>query len=678
MQQTGMKHISIFLLAFFSAVALPTAVKAEQPEKPPPPVVMGEVVVTASRQAEAVSRVPAHVTVIDNEMIAQSTSQNVPEILQTMGVHISDFAGNKRAYSVDLRGFGENSQANLLVLVDGRRINQADLSGTDWQLIPLDRIERIEIIRGSRGTVLYGDNATSGVINIITKEGNRTAVNLSAQYGSYDTKKGTAGVSGAIDLLTFDIATTYLTSDGYRDNSDTESKDVSATVRMDPHDQVRINLSGGYHKDNTRLPGNLLKSQLDAGTSRTHTNNPNDFADTQDYYAKVGTEFFFLSDDAFILDLSYRNRSVDQYANFPGGWFGGKTDIDTFTVSPRFTFQESFAQVSNRIIFGADFSIADQQIDNTSDNGGIPSNAKYKLKKNNLGFFIHDELGITRNLSISGGYRKDRATYDFDGHGISYGSPFLLDADRTFKQEAYDVGINYLLGPMKFYAAFGKSFRHPLLDEQFSYFTNTVNVALRAQRSESWDFGTRFNFTESAHVTLNFFRITTDNEIFLNPANYANENLDGETRRDGLELMFRFSHQGWSLGAGYTYTDAKIDGGQYDNRTIPNVPAHRAHATIGYRFDFGLFVGLEGNYIGTRYLISDFRNADIKQTEYTLVNAKVQYQWRGLTFFVDLNNVLNQSYAEFGGIDAMAMEPSYYPSPEFNFLAGITVRFGEL
>ena len=53
---------------------------------------------------------------------------------------------------MDLRGFGEASPANLLVMVDGRRINQADLSGVDWTLIPLERIERIEIIRGSRGS----------------------------------------------------------------------------------------------------------------------------------------------------------------------------------------------------------------------------------------------------------------------------------------------------------------------------------------------------------------------------------------------------------------------------------------------------------------------------------------------------------------------------------------------
>ena len=77
--------------------------------------------------------------------------------------------GNRRNYRVDLRGFGETAQSNTLVLVDGRRINQADLSGTDWALIPIDRVKRIEIIRGGRGSILYGDNAAGGVISARTK-----------------------------------------------------------------------------------------------------------------------------------------------------------------------------------------------------------------------------------------------------------------------------------------------------------------------------------------------------------------------------------------------------------------------------------------------------------------------------------------------------------------------------
>ena len=66
-------------------------------------------------------------------------------------------------------GFGDHASSNLLVLVSGRRVNDIDMSGIDWAQVPLQHIEKIEIIKGG-GVVLYGDNANGGVINIITQQ----------------------------------------------------------------------------------------------------------------------------------------------------------------------------------------------------------------------------------------------------------------------------------------------------------------------------------------------------------------------------------------------------------------------------------------------------------------------------------------------------------------------------
>ena len=80
------------------------------------------------------------------------------------GVVVSDYLGNPKAVVVDVRGFGETSLSNVLVLVDGRRTNQVDLSGVDWAQIDITTVERIEILRGP-ATVLYGDNAFGGAIS---------------------------------------------------------------------------------------------------------------------------------------------------------------------------------------------------------------------------------------------------------------------------------------------------------------------------------------------------------------------------------------------------------------------------------------------------------------------------------------------------------------------------------
>src|SRR4030043_232451 len=113
---------------------------------------------------------PANVTVITREEIEKSNSQTVIDLVRTeVGVVVRDYYGTGKTASVDIRGFGETGPLNTLVLVDGRRVNEIDLSGVDWTQIPLDQIERIEILRGP-GSVLYGDNAVGGVINIITRK----------------------------------------------------------------------------------------------------------------------------------------------------------------------------------------------------------------------------------------------------------------------------------------------------------------------------------------------------------------------------------------------------------------------------------------------------------------------------------------------------------------------------
>ena len=116
--------------------------------------------------------VGASTSVITAQDIQRSPSQSLPDILaQQVGVQVMHVTGspNGNGDLVDLRGFGAFAQSNVLVLVNGRRYQDFDLQGFDFSQIPLNSIERIEITRGMSGTVLYGDGAVGGVINIVTK-----------------------------------------------------------------------------------------------------------------------------------------------------------------------------------------------------------------------------------------------------------------------------------------------------------------------------------------------------------------------------------------------------------------------------------------------------------------------------------------------------------------------------
>ena len=144
-------------------------------------------VVTASRTNE-LSNLPASVTVITAEDIQKSPARTLPELLsEEVGINTTSLFSHGSRASIGLRGFGETSTQNTLILLDGRRLNSIDLSAVNYAAIPFENIERIEIIRGIGG-VLYGDGATGGVINIITKDPSRSDnySKLKATLGSYD------------------------------------------------------------------------------------------------------------------------------------------------------------------------------------------------------------------------------------------------------------------------------------------------------------------------------------------------------------------------------------------------------------------------------------------------------------------------------------------------------------
>jgi len=151
------------------------------------------VIISATRFPEDARRLPASVTVLDAADIEASAARTLPELLaEQAGLTMKDFYGNNAAAtSVDLRGFGVTGTQNTLILVDGRRVTDIDLSGVQWAAIPVSAIERIEILRGT-GAVLYGDGATTGVVNIITrsplKQGRRAEAAVRA--ASYDTLEG--------------------------------------------------------------------------------------------------------------------------------------------------------------------------------------------------------------------------------------------------------------------------------------------------------------------------------------------------------------------------------------------------------------------------------------------------------------------------------------------------------
>ena len=655
-----MDRVLLFLLTGLLVCSSAFAAEAEEQS-----VMMDEVVVTATRLTEELSRVPANVTVVNAEQIAQSPAQNIPELLRSVaGVLVNDISGNGRTYTVDLRGFGETASLNTLVLVDGRRINQADLSGVDWTLIPKDRVERIEIVRGGRGSVLYGDNATGGVINIITKKGTTEmsgAVNVLA--GSYQTFQSDGSLSGTARDLSIAVNGNYRSSDGYRDNSDTLAKVAGASLDYEVSEQLFLRFNGGYQKDDASMPGGLFKSALDSGVSRRSTTTPDDFADTKDWYLQGGLQYYLTGNSYLDLDLSKRKREAQFHYFSSYGNYTGDTEIDTKAISPQLVFNESLFGYETRAILGFDYEKNDEDIRNESSY----STASYDMSKESYGYFAHVDFAVTEMLSASGGFRHDRAEFDFKW--VDAGS----SDSKTIDEDLYTFGLNCrMTDNSSVYASYAKSFRYPVIDEFFNFYFNTVNDSLKAQTSDDFEAGVKLRLEPGLSLDLNLFRVVTEDEIFYNPLTGANENLDGDGIRQGVELSASLNILDVLFSGSYTYRHTDIDGGQYDGKDLPNVPRHQFTVGLQKTFLDRVQLVLDGVYVGKRRYISDFDNNLGYQDDYFTLAGKLAYLLERGSIYVAANNLLDQEYEEYG-VDYGA--EYLYPSPEINFVAGIDLRF---
>ena len=251
---------------FVMALLLMYCIAGAAPAFADEPYSLEEVVVTASRIETPLAEAPANVTVITAEQIKEMGAQTVVDIFdQEPGVFTQNLLGNPKTANIDIRGYGEAAPQNVLFLVNGRRINSIDLSGADLAQIPVDAIERVEVYRGP-ASVLFGDNAAAGAVNIILKPGEGPPkLSVATTVGSYNFFKPEAVVSGSQNRFSYMAFASDLDTDGYRHNNALHSKDLLGNFSFDVNDSLKLNLSTGLHDDSYGQPGALYWSTLRQG-----------------------------------------------------------------------------------------------------------------------------------------------------------------------------------------------------------------------------------------------------------------------------------------------------------------------------------------------------------------------------------------------------------------------------
>ncbi len=622
-------------------------------------IALEKIVVTPYRYAETLSKSAASITVITPSEIKNSNAQNVVDLLRPVpGVTVRDWYGNGTKVSVDMAGFGEQGALNVLVLIDGRRVNDVDLSGVDWSQIPLDEVERIEVVRGGSAAVLYGDNASSGVINIITKKGEgKPKFNLETQYGSYDMNAQKLSLTGGVDnKLSYWLSGGREATHGYRNNTFNKMKDFASKIEYGFNDMLSAHFNSGFHSSTYGLPGALYQTNIDQ-YSRRYARYGEDHSNNKDYYFVLGTNADFSDYGNFGIDFSYRRKDTDSY--FPtSGLYTQRNRIDTFGITPKYTLDNNILNHGNKLIAGIDYYRVYFRSDNYNGSNDDDRKNYSRINRTSIGAYLQNEFSVLEKLALVGGYRYEAARYAFGYHDFSGWNP---DSDKKVKptKEVFDTGLVYTYkDDSSAFFNVGKSFRFPEVDE-FTYndasWKQQLNTNLRPQTSMNYQIGLRHKFSDKLKGGFSLFRTNVKNELYYKadggPTGYGqNENYD-KTIHEGLESSLDAKLNDWLVFFGnYAFTKAYFNGGQHDNNEMPLVPRHKGSVGLRFLLPRNITLNLTGNYVGKRYYLNDQANGYSRLNGYMVADTNLSWSYKDATVVFGINNIFNKKYSEYAGV----------------------------
>ena len=641
-----------------------------------PDLVVDEVVVTASRFEEKPGDQPIGVTVITGEEIRNSGETSLPRLLSRQpGVFVRDNSGSPDM-QVDLRGFGVTGDQNTLVLLDGRRLSEYELTTARWSSIPLESIDRIEIVRGS-GAVLYGGGATGGVINVITKgpvSGSKS-FDAYAGGGSYNTQDYRVGGQIASETVGLGLNGGHYTSDNYRENNRVVQDNFVVDLRnFDPNHTLNLKL--GYDKQDLRLPGTRTEAELD--TDRRGTRTPEDFSNRSGGFANLSGKFR-LGDAALIADLGYREKKNDFHAAFSGLTLDGNTKVETWSFSPRVKLPYAAFGVNNSLVFGADW----EDWDYTSVRNN-PASATAKQK--NSAVYLQNVSTLLPGTTMSLGGRLQRIEFDASDSTVPAGG---ASGEQTRNLSAYEIGARHQFnGSAAIYGKYGYSFRIATLDEIYSpglgaFFIPPTVTFIEPQTSHDAELGLETQFGPGRY-RIAVYRSDLKNEIHFDSNAFANVNLP-PTKRSGVALEGKWALTTSALlFANYTYTEAKfrsasLGGIDVSGNRIPLVPRHMANVGIDWSIWERTRLNAAANYVGSQLYDGDELNTFGREMpSYWTADLGVFHTIDDWTFGASVRNLFDEKYYTYAlAITFPTNTFIAYPSPERNFLVSVQYRFGK-
>jgi iron complex outermembrane receptor protein len=647
-----------------SCAATTLSVEAAEADAPAIQTLVPYVVVSAPRFSDTNIEVPARVQLIDRSQIEDSGSTNLVELLtREANLHFRSTSGNSALSEVSLGGFGENSGQRVLILLDGHRLNTADLGQINWLSIPLSLIESIEVIKGGQSAI-YGNNAVGGVIKITTIQ---SSEELSGQVqlsgGSFDSYNGRLGVSGRAGSLGFSAHAEHDETNGYRQNSQYEADGGGIKFDWLGSDWFSAYSSVSGVESEYGLPGPLSRAEL-AADPKQSTEFAN-FGEEEAIYYRGGIGVCFNDEFSFGLDTGYTKRDLYTVFYFYGGGapafpFEIEQDYEIFSVSPTITYENGRLTA----LFGLDYF--DDQV------GAVFGTDPVEYERQTLAAFTSLKYDAGEDLILTASLRSERARTD--GSYTVSGTVSELDA-LTEDQYAWSLGVIKAFEQSgRVYGSLRRFYRYAATDEvtvvDFGGGTASFNPELDAEWGHEVEFGGDWAF-DSLLVGARIYYQWMNDEIIYNPSSFTNVNLD-ETSRYGTDLFVTYAlTEKLDASVNYTYVSTEIVGGTFDGSEIPLVPEHKLRVAMKYRPSDPVRIVLGASYTDNVYVGSDFENASSELNDYVLVDLSVRYAFsEDVSVFVTVDNVFDKEYVSTAfGPDAL------YPRVGRSVKTGVTWQF---
>ncbi len=601
-----------------------TAVVAEEST-----IKLKEVVVTATRTEKEPQDVTQTVTVITADDIRKSGALTVSDAIeQTSGVAVSDYGTKGALSAISIRG---SSYQQVLVLLDGRRLNSASAGGYDMSNLPisLDDIERIEIVRGP-SSALYGADAVGGVINIITKTPSTSKTTVRGEVGSYGYQSLNLNNGNKLGKFYYSLSVGKEKSDGYRVNSDLDKTITGIKLGYEITTDSSVELALDYLEKEIGVPGSLqfpspLAREWDrnGGANLTYRSKLSKDLDIRlSIYDTRDKIIFKDPNPSFPVDS--RHKSTSNGGEAQANWIINSWNLLTVGMEARQDHLES------------------------SDAGEHTASL--------WAAYIQDDISIGDSLIVVLGGRND-------SHSV-YGDKFSPRASARYLVSGTGTIIR---------VSAGEAYRAPTLNDLFWPFDGfeVGNENLKPETSTEYEGGIEQPFGQGNAVKVTAFeRKVKDMIVWIPDANfiYSPQNI-GRVRITGYEAEAKLAFYPWlTWSISYTYMDP-VD--ETTGQRIYNIiPSDQLKSSLNVALPSKTSISVEGRRVKNYVQPGDISYATAPSSHYEVLDAKLSQvlafgpQIKG-ELYIGEKNIFNHDYQVNAG----------YPMPPREFYGGVSVMF---